>query len=223
MNEKHPKILVLFILLACLFGFIILANMAYQHHLLSIDVFIARDASKHIVEPLRSILQLISLPGNIVVVVVSIIGAASFFWIKNYRREALFMLAAGGADALSLIVKHIINRPGPQHIGVAVAQSSEATFPSSHIVHYVVFFGLLSFFMFGLKKLSVKLRITVSIISFGLIFAIPFSRILLAEHWVSDVLGGALLGVMSLIVLIWLYSADWFLPRLKKRFLAVNE
>lgn len=222
MNKNQPKILALLFFAACLVGFIALANMAYHHHLLFVDLPTARDAPKQVIGPLQNILQIISLPGKTAIAGPSIVVVAVFFWIKSYRREALFTLAVGGVDALSLIIKHVVNRPGPQHIGATVVQSPEVTFPSSHIVHYVAFFGLLVFFMLGLNKLPAKLRVTVSLLSLGLILAIPFARILLAEHWVSDVLGGVLLGITSLIVLIWLYSADWFLPKLKKRFV-VND
>ena len=222
MNKNQPKILGLLLFITCLVGFIALANMAYRHHLLFVDLPTARDAPKQVVGQLASILQLISLPGKTAIAGASILGVAALLWIKSYRREALFTLAVGGVDALSIVVKHVVNRPGPQHIGIVVGQSPEATFPSSHIVHYFAFFGLLVFFMLGLNKLPAKLRVTVSLLSIGLILAIPFSRVFLAEHWVSDVLGGALLGIMSLIVLIWLYCADWFLPKLKKQFV-VND
>ena len=219
MNEKHSsKYIVIVIFLVCLVGFAILARLAYQHHLSGFDTTIVQDVQRYDFGPLKPILSAISIPGKTVFAGASILLVAGLFWYKKYPREALFVLATGGADALSLAIKHIINRPGPQQIG-KVLSSPEATFPSSHVVHYITFFGLLSFLMLGLVKIPSKMRVVISLLGLLLILAIPFSRVLLAEHWLSDVIGGIGLGVMSLIVLKWLYLAPWFLPKLKKQFI----
>ena len=219
MEKQKPivNIYVILLFLACLVSFIVLARSAHHQHLLWVDISTARDAQRQNSGFLHSVFNIISLPGKPAIAGASILITAVLLWLYKYPREALFILAAGGADALSLLIKYIVNRPGPQQVTELVAQKPEATFPSSHLVHYIVFFGLLAFFMLGLNKLPGKLRVTVALISILLILAIPFARILLAEHWVSDVLGGSFLGLMSLIMLLWLYSSTWFLPKLKKR------
>ena len=196
--------------------------MAYDQHLSGFDTTIARDVQRYNFSLLKPVMGLVSLPGKTIFAGASILVVAGLFWWKKYRREALFILAVGGADALSLIIKHVANRPGPQHLGLAAASTPEATFPSSHVVHYVVFFGLLTYFMLDLQKLPSRLRGLVALVSIGFIIAIPFCRVLLGEHWLSDVVGGILLGIASLTVLIWLYNAVWFLPGLKKQFVNLD-
>ncbi|MDL2341973.1 MAG: phosphatase PAP2 family protein [Patescibacteria group bacterium] len=215
-NKKiHPLAILLF--LTCLVGFALLTRMAYLQHLSGFDTTIARDVQRYNFGVLKPIMKVISLPGKTVFAAVSILAVAALFWWKKYPREALFILAIGAVDALSLIIKHVVNRSGPQHVGLAFTSTPEATFPSSHVVHYVVFFGLLAYFMLVLHKVPGKLRSAVSLISIMLIIAIPFSRVFLGEHWLSDVVGGLLLGMMALIVVIWLYSAPWFLPQIKSQ------
>jgi len=73
------------------------------------------------------------------------------------------------------------------------------------MMFYVVFFGFLILLMVQLEHLSKALKYTVIIISLFFIFTIPFSRIYLGAHWFTDVLGGFLLGLLSLYLLSWLY------------------
>ena len=223
MNKKRVNIPTVVLFLICLFGFVLLTRMAYLQHLSGFDTTIFRDSQRHNFGLLKPVMAFVSLPGKTAFAGASIIAVAIIFWLKKYPREALFTLAVGGIDALSLVVKHLVNRPGPQYVSSYITQVPEATFPSSHVVHYVAFFGLLVYFMLGLHKLPGKLRLTVSLISITLVIAIPFSRVLLAEHWLGDVVAGLLLGIMSLIILIWLYSSPWFLPQLKKRFISVDD
>ena len=198
--------------------------MAYLQHLLSLDTTINGDVQRYNFGVLKQIMNFISLPGKTVFAGASILAVAALFWWKRYHREAFFTLVVGGADLLSLVIKHLVNRPGPgQLLNPNIRQVPEATFPSSHVVHYVMFFGLLTYFMMVFDKLPGKLRAVVSLISIVLIIAIPFSRVLLGAHWLSDVVGGLLLGAIALIIVIWLYTASWFLPQLKNQSTALDD
>ncbi len=70
-----------------------------------------------------------------------------------------------------------------------------SSYPSGHSLR-IVFVGMtLLFLLWQLKKLPVWLRAALIVICAGLIFLTLYSRVSLGEHWPSDVVGGALLGL----------------------------
>ena len=67
----------------------------------------------------------------------------------------MFILSTFIADAATFILKLLINRPRPTDTLVTIYQKlGDPSFPSAHVVHYVVFFGLLSVAIVEAKKVS---------------------------------------------------------------------
>jgi len=142
-------------------------------------------------------------PGSIIMVVVATLA----FLVFKYKREALFMLFTALAGLVSTVFKIMVNRPRPSEPLVHVfKKAAQQSFPSGHVLFYVVYFGMLTLLMIQLKEIPKIIRVIVSVISLFLIFTIPFSRIYLGAHWFTDVLGGALLGVVCLYILSYFYE-----------------
>jgi membrane-associated phospholipid phosphatase len=122
------------------------------------------------------------------------------------RWEALCALAAGLMEAaLDMLVKDAIHRARPPanlvHVFVRLGSYS---FPSGHVTFYTGFFGFIWFLAFVLLKPSWKRTLLLTVFG-ALIVLIGVSRIYLGEHWASDVLGGYLLGTLTLVASIQLY------------------
>jgi membrane-associated phospholipid phosphatase len=110
------------------------------------------------------------------------------------------------AGLVSTIVKVLVNRPRPTDDLVRVVlKTTQQSFPSGHVLFYVVFFGFVVVLMYQLEGIAKWARVMVALISLFMIFTIPFSRIYLGAHWFTDVTGGFLLGLLCLYLLSWLY------------------
>jgi undecaprenyl-diphosphatase len=154
----------------------------------------------------------ISVFGNMVIAPLSIILASLFFYLANRRREAVFTLTVILADLANVLIKLLIHRPRPTLANAKLFMDfSQSSFPSGHVVHYVVFFGFLLTVMIVGKNISSFWRVLVGLLSAFLILTVSFSRIYLGAHWATDVIGGYLFGFIYLgIILKFYFKAPWF-------------
>jgi len=142
------------------------------------------------------------VPSAIIICLFALGLALSHRWI-----ETLFVMLTSTGDLLNELVKLAVARPRPSADVIIVFQKeSQFSFPSAHVVHYVVFYGFI-FFLFSTAFRSSRLRNVVLVGSVGLLVLIGPSRIYLGAHWPSDVLAGYLVGGLWLVLLIESYSA----------------
>lgn len=133
--------------------------------------------------------------------------AALTFWYKKERIFALLLLVTPlvGQVAKSLL-KNYFQVPRPEVFGCNLLTTyvDQYSFPSGHVVFYVIFFGLLAYF--ALKHFSHLWAKTVSIFSILMIMTIGYSRIYLGVHWYLDVVGGYIVGGAILVISILIYN-----------------
>jgi len=130
-----------------------------------------------------------------------------FFWPKKDRikNRAMILVSVTAALVARFVVKTIItlfyNRPRPymnlsfahKLISVSPAENLQS-FPSGHAIF---FFALSTVIYCFNKKLGIFFLICSAIISIARVFA--------GVHWPSDILGGAILGIIVGIIINWLY------------------
>jgi membrane-associated phospholipid phosphatase len=78
-------------------------------------------------------------------------------------------------------------------------------FPSGHVFGAVVFYGLLT----GVALRRVRwmpVRLLAPALGISIVAMAAVARVYLGEHWPSDVLGGLLLGSVTLAGLLWVYA-----------------
>ena len=162
---------------------------------------------------------IISSFGNVIVALSALIISALLFFIFNYKREALFMLAIMGTGIVTFVLKLALGRPRPTADLVDLLETYQNnSFPSGHTLSYVVFFGFLILLMRRLPKIPAYLRITITSISYFMLIFGPISRIYLGAHWATDILGGILVGILYLQLLRKYYdSASTIQSGLKKK------
>ena len=94
------------------------------------------------------------------------------------------------------LIKLLIERPRPEN---AIIHMNDYSFPSGHSTMSIIFFLLL----ITIFKDEIRSKIWKAIFIFLcaiLFLLIGFSRIYLGEHWLSDVLGGYILGIFWIII-----------------------
>jgi len=128
---------------------------------------------------------------------------ATYFFYEGYRKYALlFVGSMGGVAALVTIVKLLVQSPRPWN---GVMEEKWFSFPSGHVTSTVVFFGLIIYFVWQHWKYS-NAKILSGLFFVVMEFLIGFSRVYLNVHWLSDILGGYLLGLFWLTFSIFLFS-----------------
>jgi membrane-associated phospholipid phosphatase len=175
---------------------------------LSLDVPITRAVQGlNAYPPLSDALDAVSWPGF--APWSYILPAALVLIVAALKRvtEAAFLLLATISTALADVVKMFVHRLRPSETLVNVIHNQHldgSSFPSSHVVEYTLVCGFLFYLAFTLMKPGI-LRTALLIGSGALIALVGPSRILMGQHWASDVLGGYALGFAVLLVIIWAY------------------
>ena len=205
MNKRRQRILVLVLLIISV-GFVALTILVMLYPTSFIDVEFSEEVQKHQNKFLDSAMYLISVPGYMPESPIMIVFTSLVLFLFRYKKAAVFVLFTMVAGLVSTIVKALVNRPRPSDDLVRIVlKTSQQSFPSGHVLFYVVFFGFLVVLMYQLEDIPKFLRWFVIACSLFMIFVIPLSRIYLGAHWFTDVTGGFLLGLLCLYLLSWLY------------------
>ena len=150
------------------------------------------------VEPLVSAFLWITALGSSPSVVASVIIATGFLWSqRRFRIIAALWITCLGAVATTSIGKLLIGRHRPPtELDVTVVTSS---FPSGHATAAMAVFGFLAYAIARALP-TIRERFEVAFWTGILILLIGFSRIFLGVHYVTDVVGGFLVGGFWLLI-----------------------
>jgi len=136
--------------------------------------------------------------------------AALFTWRRHHARLAVFLLAtAAGGGLLDTVVKIAVNRPRPSLVD-PVATAHGKSFPSGHSMSSTIVYGAL--LLVFLPVVPRRLRTLLIGGAVMLVGAIGFSRLALGVHYISDVLGGYVLGLAWLAASVAAFST-WRVDR----------
>ena len=125
-----------------------------------------------------------------------------FVWLRRnaFRAESWALAVFPVILALEGVYKRLVHQVGPPFahadgpsISIFFSQLFPYSFPSGHQVRTVFVYGLLAFVI---HRLAAPGRLRAAVYpAFGVMIAVMAAdRILVEAHWVSDVVGGLLLG-----------------------------
>ena len=127
------------------------------------------------------------------------VGASAFwFYRKGYWRLALFMVTTplvGGV--ISTVVKVLVDRPRPV-VDEPITEAFGKSFPSGHAMTATIAYGTLLLAYMPMIPTRWRPRAVAAYVS--LVLLISASRLGLGVHYLSDVLGGIVLGAAWLCI-----------------------
>ena len=122
------------------------------------------------------------------------------------------LIAVIGSTLFTFISKLLFNRVRPQDI---LLYEQTSSFPSGHATVTIAMYGFIAYMAIRFSR-DFNRQIRILVITIFLAILIGLSRIVLNEHYLSDVLGGYLVGTLWLTVAIsvteWLRAKgkiDW--------------
>jgi membrane-associated phospholipid phosphatase len=119
---------------------------------------------------------------------------------------------------INILIATLVNRPRPSSLTSPIKHHTQLiqipSFPSGHTEHAVVFYGFLLYLSFSkpVRKWRYRwLLIPLQLYAVFDIIAIGLSRIVAEDHWITDVLGGYLVGALVLYIFIALFrwTTNW--------------
>lgn len=204
MTKKSKSLI--FLLIILLTSFIALSIFISKNPILPIDIDISLTIQKYQSKWLDNLMLAISLFGELPWSLLSVLFVAAIFYFNKLKRESYFIATILFSGLIILGIKNIINRPRPTSFYVRLVEVNRfQSYPSGHVLSYVLFFGFIIVLMRNLPEIAKRWKNLIIIISLFLIVMIAPSRIYLGAHWFTDTLGGFLLGLICLFPLSYFY------------------
>ncbi len=135
--------------------------------------------------------------------------AVAFLWRRC--RASAFTLGVLVAAALTVdtMLKVIVDRARPPNPAVSTGLGS---FPSGHVIHAVIIFGLVPFLLWILTNRSGALRLGFVVFAV-VVLLVTWSRVRLGAHWPSDVIASLFIGASLLLGAEQLLTSTWATER----------
>jgi undecaprenyl-diphosphatase len=140
----------------------------------------------------------ITLLGKAQIILCLALVATVLFWLWNKRAYILPLWISIGACYLTTVLgKVVLHRQRPP--GIGVYDETFYSFPSGHATVSTALYGFIAYYLIR-HIVTWRNRLNFSFAVIMLVAAVGFSRLYLGVHYLSDVLGGYLLGLIWLII-----------------------
>jgi membrane-associated phospholipid phosphatase len=193
-------------LFTLIISFVSLSIFVVHHPVPKFDHNISLYVQQHHSNWVDQVMLAISFFGELPYSLLMVVIVALIFYKFKYKLEAYFITSILLSGLVILGIKSVINRPRPTADYVRLVEVNRfQSFPSGHVMSYVLFFGFIIILMNTLKDIPLITRRIITYISLFYAITISFSRIYLGAHWFSDTLGGILLGLICLFPLCYFY------------------
>lgn len=193
-------LIILAIFIISLVAFLGIANFIYDNKLVQLDI----DR-----QGFEFFSQEISDTGMKVMKIITFLGSTGFLIMANLFLFVYYLyftkhrwysikvpVVASGSVIILVLLKLFFERPRP--VSPFIIDASGFSFPSGHSMSAMTFYGLLIYIIWkGRSKKPGKFVLTALLAI--LIMLIGVSRIYLRVHYLSDVVGGFLMGVLWLV------------------------
>lgn len=186
------------------FGYVFITFFGVVKNIITSDFVTASDVSlANLLYVFRTPLAVqvnlwITLLGKLEVVLAIVISISLLLWLWDRKHYLFaFWITLGGSALFTMVSKLIFQRPRP--IGLGVYLEPSFSFPSGHATIAMTLYGFIIYFVWRTEKYWRK-KLNALFLGGGIIIVVSFSRLYLGVHYLSDVIGGLLLGILWLII-----------------------
>ncbi len=160
-----------------------------------------------------ALLFLTNLFGEPYFVILALLLIGVQIYRKKWHNAILSMIALGAGFVIESLIKITIQRIRPEH---SLPEDSLYSFPSGHATMSAIFF-IMIFYCFKDDIKNNVARWIFLAFNIIMILLVGFSRIYFHVHWLSDIIGGIVLGLMMVIfcILAINFSKEEFLGKHK--------
>ncbi len=149
--------------------------------------------------PLQTLAEIIGTITEPLYLLILAVLISAILYFKNKKSQAYLLFTTSILTAAIIKgLKAIIASPRPI---TSLIQETGYSFPSGHTTFAVVFFGLITY-IFSKPEYKTPAIIT----STTLIIIIALSRLYLQVHWLTDIIGGLIIGTTILILSILIHK-----------------
>jgi undecaprenyl-diphosphatase len=194
LQGRKPRVLLSGTLVS-LVGYLTLAILAAQQHVFVLDYGVEDAVRVLRWELLRLPMELVSVLGDHVGLVLLIAAGSLLLWRVSRRWAIALPVLMAGTGALQWLGKWWVDRPRPD--------LAPWGFPSGHVLSVVVFFGLMIYLVATASTPRRRWRVLASVVCVTAVALVAFSRLYLRKHWASDLAGGFAVGTAYLLFAIW--------------------
>lgn len=131
-----------------------------------------------------------------VLLVVAILVSTILITKRKKKYDVLLALISFSGLGIVFLLKNFIHRERPLN---GLVNESSFSFPSAHALMSVVFYGFIIYLLWPNMK-STKIKTFKIFFGLILVLLIGFSRVYLGVHYLSDVLGGYIIGAVLLVI-----------------------
>lgn len=190
---KQSRMYFLIVTILGLLFFVI--SMFFSDYVILIDEWAIYVVSEYLVsDTLTIVMKIVTNLGGV-------LAFANFLFvlflvISNRKVGFLMSINLFIAYIFSVLFKNVFRRERP--LEMLVDKPFDFSFPSGHTICSIVFYGFLIYVVSKLVK-NVNIRRLINFFLVIIIVLVPFSRVYLGVHFLTDVLAGVILGIVCLL------------------------
>jgi undecaprenyl-diphosphatase len=194
-NRHTYRVAVATAVVAAVVFLLIAADIAYEGGLTSLDFGINRWLHSHGTPGAITFFLWISWLHSNPIIMFTTVAISGYLWFRHLRRWLLMLgISVFGGMLLNVGLKLLFARARP-HFDDPIVILKTFSFPSGHTMTATVFYGALC--VFALSRIrNWKLQAPMLVLSTVMIALVGFSRMYLGVHYLTDVIGAIVEGLM---------------------------
>ncbi|MGM9878358.1 MAG: phosphatase PAP2 family protein [Bacilli bacterium] len=190
------NLIYLILLILLIISFVLLFNSSLYDNIELIDYKVFEIMSNIANDNLTFVFKIFTFLGDFYIPIIIIVCLFLNFQNKIYAYLLSFSYLFTGM--VTFIIKSLILRSRPTIALIMIPKSY--SFPSGHTLTSFVFYIVLCYLL--TIKSEKRVKILSYLLTLLLVILIGFSRVYLGVHFFSDVIGGLIIGIITLVLII---------------------